>query len=51
MEEADVLSLFEAPKHPYTRALLSALPENATGDRLPTVDELMAADNRTEGAR
>ncbi|MFQ8430504.1 ABC transporter ATP-binding protein [Amaricoccus sp. W119] len=37
MEEADVLSLFEAPKHPYTRALLSALPENATGDRLPTV--------------
>ena len=37
MEEADVLSLFEAPRHPYTRALLSALPENATGDRLPTV--------------
>ena len=37
MEEADVLTLFEAPKHPYTRALLSALPENATGDRLPTV--------------
>ena len=32
-------------------ALLAALPENATGDRLPTVDELMAADNRTEGAR
>ncbi|WP_176085725.1 ABC transporter ATP-binding protein [Martelella sp. HB161492] len=38
MEEADVLSLFEAPKHAYTRALLSALPENATGDRLPTID-------------
>src|SRR5690606_21135078 len=37
MEEADVLSLFEAPKHPYTRALLAALPENAKGDRLPTV--------------
>ena len=37
MEEADVLSLFEAPKHHYTRALLSALPEHATGDRLPTV--------------
>ncbi|MCZ7486402.1 ABC transporter ATP-binding protein [Rhizobium rhizogenes] len=37
MEEADVLSLFEAPQHPYTKALLSALPENATGDRLPTV--------------
>jgi dipeptide transport system ATP-binding protein len=39
MEEADVLSLFEAPKHPYTRALLAALPENATGDRLPTVSD------------
>lgn len=37
MEEADVLSLFEAPRHPYTKALLSALPENAVGDRLPTV--------------
>ncbi|KFE34568.1 ABC transporter ATP-binding protein [Thioclava atlantica] len=37
MEEADVLSLFENPQHPYTRALLAALPENATGDRLLTV--------------
>lgn len=44
MEEADVLSLFEAPKHPYTRALLAALPENATGDRLPTVSDAMAAE-------
>ncbi len=41
MEEADVLSLFERPEHPYTRALLSALPENATGDRLPTVGDMM----------
>jgi dipeptide transport system ATP-binding protein len=39
MEESDVLSLFEAPQHPYTRALLSALPEHATGDRLPTVSD------------
>ncbi|WP_417807700.1 ABC transporter ATP-binding protein [Thioclava sp.] len=39
MEEADVLSLFENPKHPYTRALLAALPENATGDRLLTVSD------------
>jgi dipeptide transport system ATP-binding protein len=38
MEEADVLSLFENPKSNYTRALLAALPENATGDRLPTID-------------
>jgi dipeptide transport system ATP-binding protein len=42
MEEADVLSLFEAPQHPYTRALLSALPELATGDRLPTVSDYFA---------
>lgn len=39
MEEADVLSLFESPQNPYTKALLSALPENATGDRLPTVSD------------
>ncbi len=44
MEEADVLSLFDAPQHPYTRALLSALPENATGGRLPTVSDFMAAE-------
>jgi dipeptide transport system ATP-binding protein len=37
MEEADVLTLFENPRSAYTRALLSALPENATGDRLPTI--------------
>nr|WP_246225301.1 ABC transporter ATP-binding protein [Pseudochelatococcus lubricantis] len=41
MEEADVLSLFETPKNPYTRALLSALPENAAGDRLPTVGSFL----------
>ncbi|MEW9808572.1 ABC transporter ATP-binding protein [Mesorhizobium sp. ZMM04-5] len=38
MEEADVLSLFESPRSNYTRALLAALPDNATGDRLPTID-------------
>jgi len=47
MEEAGVLELFTAPNSPYTRALLAALPENATGDRLPTVsgfstDDLVA---------
>jgi len=41
MEEADVLSLFEAPKSAYTKALLSALPENAVGDRLPTVSDFV----------
>jgi dipeptide transport system ATP-binding protein len=39
MEESDVLTLFENPKSAYTRALLSALPDNATGDRLPTVGD------------
>ncbi|NGN44156.1 ABC transporter ATP-binding protein [Mesorhizobium sp. CGMCC 1.15528] len=39
MEEADVLSLFESPKSNYTKALLSALPDNATGDRLPTISD------------
>jgi dipeptide transport system ATP-binding protein len=42
MEEADVLSLFESPKSNYTRALLSALPENAVGDRLPTIADFAA---------
>jgi dipeptide transport system ATP-binding protein len=41
MEEADVLSLFENPRSNYTRALLAALPDNATGDRLPTISGLM----------
>jgi dipeptide transport system ATP-binding protein len=41
MEEADVLSLFENPQSNYTRALLSALPENAVGDRLPTVSDIL----------
>ena len=41
MEEADVLTLFENPKSNYTKALLSALPERATGDRLPTIASFM----------
>jgi dipeptide transport system ATP-binding protein len=40
MEQADVLSLFENPQSNYTKALLAALPENATGDRLATVSDL-----------
>ncbi|NKB79186.1 ABC transporter ATP-binding protein [Ochrobactrum daejeonense] len=49
MEDADVLSLFSAPRHPYTRALLSALPENATGDRLPTVSDFVFENNSAAG--
>src|SRR6478752_3783399 len=50
MEEADVLSLFEAPESDYTRALLAALPDNATGDRLPTIGELFNPNKTVEGA-
>ncbi|MDO9418315.1 ABC transporter ATP-binding protein [Pararhizobium sp.] len=50
IEEADVLSLFESPKTAYTRALLSALPDNATGDRLPTISELLSDEQIFEGA-
>jgi dipeptide transport system ATP-binding protein len=52
MEEADVLSLFESPKSSYTRALLSALPDNATGDRLPTIADYFDDEARiAEAAR
>ncbi|WP_172121965.1 ABC transporter ATP-binding protein [Devosia sp. 919] len=50
MEEADVLSLFENPQSNYTKALLSALPENAVRDRLPTVADF-AFDPETGAAR
>ncbi len=48
MEEADVLTLFENPKSNYTRALLSALPENATGERLSTVADFMAQESEVQ---
>jgi len=51
MEEADVLSLFESPKSNYTKALLSALPDNATGDRLPTIGEFMVDGEFTGAAQ
>ncbi|MFB9223132.1 ABC transporter ATP-binding protein [Paracoccus cavernae] len=51
MEEAKVLDLFENPKSNYTRALLSALPENATGDRLPTVADFISPDEAAQQAK
>jgi dipeptide transport system ATP-binding protein len=37
MEERDAASLFEAPQHPYTAALLAALPERSTERLLPSI--------------
>lgn len=37
IEEQQVVPLFETPHHPYTNALLDALPERATDKRLPTI--------------
>src|SRR5918998_517589 len=37
MEERSAASLFEAPQHPYTAALLAALPERSEGGRLATI--------------
>jgi dipeptide transport system ATP-binding protein len=42
--------LFENPQNPYTKALLSALPENATGDRLPTVSDFVLQNAASSGA-
>ena len=37
VERQDVKGLFNHPQHPYTHALLQALPERATGKRLPSI--------------
>ncbi|CAI9402796.1 Dipeptide transport ATP-binding protein DppD [Pleomorphomonas sp. T1.2MG-36] len=37
VEEQPVAQLFADPHHPYTAALLSALPERATSRRLPSI--------------
>ncbi len=36
-EQQEVTALFERPHHPYTAALLAALPERATTKHLPTI--------------
>jgi dipeptide transport system ATP-binding protein len=41
VEEQPVTSLFARPHHPYTAALLNALPERATGRQLPTIPGLV----------
>jgi dipeptide transport system ATP-binding protein len=37
VEEQPVAGLFANPRHPYTSALLAALPERAKGRRLPSI--------------
>ncbi|WP_319774571.1 ABC transporter ATP-binding protein [Breoghania sp.] len=37
VEQQPVKGLFRDPHHPYTSALLAALPERATGDHLPSI--------------
>jgi dipeptide transport system ATP-binding protein len=37
VEEQPVANLFSTPRHPYTAALLSALPERSLGKRLPSI--------------
>jgi dipeptide transport system ATP-binding protein len=51
VEEQEADRLFEHPNHPYTAALLSALPERAAGNRrLPTIPGVVpGAGDRPEG--
>jgi peptide/nickel transport system ATP-binding protein len=42
VEQADVVSIFEHPQHPYTRGLLACRPRlDVTLDRLPTVEQFL----------
>lgn len=38
VESADVETLFEKPRHPYTRGLLNSIPARQSGDRLSTIE-------------
>ncbi len=51
VEEQPTDALFAAPRHPYTAALLDALPERAVGrDRLPTIPGMVPGiDDRPPG--
>ena len=38
VESADVIPLFEDPKHPYTRGLLESIPGGNVGEKLSTIE-------------
>ena len=51
VEQQEVKGLFETPHHPYTHALLNALPERSLDlDRLPTIEGIVpGAGDRPDG--
>ena len=51
VEEQKTEGLFSRPRHPYTAALLAALPERSLGlDRLPTIPGMVPGiDDRPSG--
>ncbi|WP_407050061.1 ABC transporter ATP-binding protein [Methyloraptor flagellatus] len=50
VEEAKTADLFRDPHHPYTAALLAALPERATADLLPSIPGMVPGQfNRPPG--
>jgi len=51
VEQQDASGLFATPHHPYTHALLDALPERSLGlDRLPTIEGIVpGAGDRPDG--
>jgi dipeptide transport system ATP-binding protein len=50
VEEQPVTGLFANPRHPYTSALLAALPERSTGRRLPSIQGVVPGQfDRPEG--
>jgi len=52
VESADVADLWAAPKHPYTRALMDAVPDPAKrGQVAPIAGDLPSAENIPSGCR
>jgi dipeptide transport system ATP-binding protein len=50
VEEQGVADLFATPRHPYTSALLAALPERAVGKTLPSIPGVVPGQyDRPEG--